>query len=112
MAEQIDKKGEVMGPRGRRRRCWPNQVLQELNGGGRVSKKTKLAVDDAARRSTDEQYRPADHCRGDSPMICPACGFENEDGVLFCEKCKADLDMPAAAPSAQADAMTDLQTTD
>jgi hypothetical protein len=30
-------------------------------------------------------------------MICPACGFANEDGVLFCEKCKADLDMPVAA---------------
>jgi len=34
-------------------------------------------------------------------MKCPACGFENEDGVLFCEKCKADLEMPAASPHAQ-----------
>jgi predicted component of type VI protein secretion system len=34
-------------------------------------------------------------------MKCPACGFANEDGVLFCEMCKADLDMPAAAPPAQ-----------
>jgi FHA domain len=34
-------------------------------------------------------------------MKCPACGFANEDGVLFCEKCKADLEMPAAAPPAQ-----------
>jgi hypothetical protein len=35
-------------------------------------------------------------------MICPACGAANEDGVLFCEKCKADLEMPAATPSPQA----------
>jgi hypothetical protein len=34
-------------------------------------------------------------------MICPACGATNEDGVLFCEKCKADLEMPSPAPSAQ-----------
>jgi FHA domain len=40
-------------------------------------------------------------------MICPACGAANEDGVLFCEKCKADLDMPAATPSPQVPAMND-----
>lgn len=34
-------------------------------------------------------------------MKCPACGFVNEDGVLFCDKCKADLEMPAAAPLSQ-----------
>jgi hypothetical protein len=28
-------------------------------------------------------------------MICPHCGAVNEDGVLFCETCKADLEMPA-----------------
>src|SRR5215203_4921409 len=32
-------------------------------------------------------------------MICPNCGFVNEDGVLFCDRCKADLDMPAAKAS-------------
>ena len=31
-------------------------------------------------------------------MICPVCGAANEDGVLFCEKCKADLEMPAPHP--------------
>ena len=31
-------------------------------------------------------------------MICPSCGFVNEDGVLFCDRCKADLDMPSAQP--------------
>jgi hypothetical protein len=40
-------------------------------------------------------------------MICPACGAANEDGVLFCEKCKADLEMPAPSPSPQAAAMND-----
>ena len=38
-------------------------------------------------------------------MKCPACGFANEDGVLFCEKCKADLEMPAASPHAQVPTM-------
>src|SRR4051794_782084 len=35
-------------------------------------------------------------------MICPSCGFVNEDGVLFCDRCKADLDMPAARTPRQA----------
>jgi hypothetical protein len=35
-------------------------------------------------------------------MICPTCGAINEDGVLFCEKCKADLEMPAAGSPPQA----------
>lgn len=40
-------------------------------------------------------------------MICPACGAANEDGVLFCEKCKADLEMPAPTPSPQVAAMNE-----
>ena len=40
---------------------------------------------------------------------CPFCGFDNEDGALFCEQCKSDLSsvpapppaMPAAVPVAQ-----------
>ena len=40
-------------------------------------------------------------------MNCPACGAANEDGVLFCEKCKADLEMPAAIPPAQAAPMNE-----
>ena len=37
---------------------------------------------------------------------CPLCGWANEDGVLFCEKCKSDLAPPAPAfpPVAPADA--------
>ncbi|MCS6850915.1 MAG: FHA domain-containing protein [Gemmataceae bacterium] len=33
-------------------------------------------------------------------LKCPFCGFENEDGALFCEQCKSDLSSvaPAAAP--------------
>ena len=40
-------------------------------------------------------------------MNCPSCGYANEDGVLFCEKCKADLEMPAARPPQPPTPMTD-----
>lgn len=49
LAENISKKGELMGPRAAKKTMLARQVLQELNAGGRVSKKTQLAVDDAAR---------------------------------------------------------------
>src|SRR5262249_31486204 len=49
LAENIAKKGEVMGPRAAKKTKLAKEVLQELNYGGRVSKKTQLAVDDAAR---------------------------------------------------------------
>ena len=49
VAQNIEKKGEVMGPRANKKTMLAKQVLQELNVGGRVSKKTQLAVDDAAR---------------------------------------------------------------
>jgi Ca-activated chloride channel homolog len=49
VAQKIEKKGEVMGPRAAKKTMLARQVLQELNAGGRVSKKTQLAVDDAAR---------------------------------------------------------------
>jgi Ca-activated chloride channel family protein len=49
VAEQIAKKGDLMGPRAAKKTMLAKQVLQELNYGGRVSKKTQLAVDDAAR---------------------------------------------------------------
>jgi len=55
VAEQIAKKGEVLGPRGAKKTMLAQQVLSELQGGGRVTKKTMLAVDDAAR-SADENY--------------------------------------------------------
>ena len=31
---------------------------------------------------------------------CPFCGFDNEDGALFCEQCKSDLSAVPAAPAA------------
>jgi hypothetical protein len=49
LAHYIAKKGDLMGPRAAKKTMLAKQVLQELNAGGRVSKKTQLAVDDAAR---------------------------------------------------------------
>jgi Ca-activated chloride channel homolog len=54
VAQMIEKKGEVMGERGRKKTMLARQVLQELNVGGRVSKKTQLAADDAARVAQDD----------------------------------------------------------
>jgi Ca-activated chloride channel family protein len=48
-AKIIEKKAEVMGPRAAKKTMLAKQVLQEINAGGRVSKKTQLAVDDVAR---------------------------------------------------------------
>jgi Ca-activated chloride channel family protein len=53
VAEQIARKGQVLGARGAKKTMLANQVLSELDGGGRVSKKTMLAVDDAARSAED-----------------------------------------------------------
>jgi Ca-activated chloride channel family protein len=53
MAQKIEKKGEVMGPRAAKKTMLAKQVLQEMNVGGRVSKKTQLAVDDAARLAAE-----------------------------------------------------------
>ncbi len=33
-------------------------------------------------------------------LKCPFCGFQNEEGSLFCEQCKSDLSTVAATPSA------------
>jgi Ca-activated chloride channel homolog len=49
VARNIADKGELMGPRAAKKTMLARQVLQELNVGGRVSKKTQLAVDDVAR---------------------------------------------------------------
>jgi len=53
VAEQIAKKGEVLGPRGARKTMLAQQVLSELDGGGKVTRKTMLAVDDAARNTEE-----------------------------------------------------------
>ena len=49
LAENIARKGDLMGPRAVKKTMLAKQVLHELHYGGRVSKKTQLAVDDAAR---------------------------------------------------------------
>src|SRR5260370_32425236 len=49
VAETISRKGELLGPRAAKKTMLARQVLQELHVGGRVSKKTQLAVGDAAR---------------------------------------------------------------
>jgi Ca-activated chloride channel family protein len=49
VAETISRKGELLGPRAAKKTMLARQVLQELHVGGRVSKKTQLAVDDVAR---------------------------------------------------------------
>jgi Ca-activated chloride channel family protein len=53
VAETIEKKAEVMGPRAAKKTMLAKQVLQELNAGGRVSKKTQLAAADIMRESMD-----------------------------------------------------------
>ena len=47
-AQAIEKKAEVMGARGAKKTMLAKQVLEELHVGGRVSKKTMLAMDAAA----------------------------------------------------------------
>jgi Ca-activated chloride channel family protein len=49
VAQMLVKKGEQMGKAGAKKTMLAKQVLQEINAGGRVSKKTQLAMDDAAR---------------------------------------------------------------
>ncbi len=53
VAEQIEKKGEIMGPRAAKKTMLARQVLTELNSGGRVSKKTQLALEDSARMAEE-----------------------------------------------------------
>jgi hypothetical protein len=53
MAAQIERKGELMGPRAAKKTMLAKQVLQELNAGGRVSKKTQLALEDSARMAEE-----------------------------------------------------------
>jgi Ca-activated chloride channel family protein len=53
VAEQIEQKGQLMGPRAAKKTMLARQVLQELNAGGRVSKKTQLAMEDSARMAEE-----------------------------------------------------------
>jgi Ca-activated chloride channel family protein len=58
VAETISRKGELLGARAAKKTMLARQVLQELHVGGRVSRKTQLAVDDAARLA-EEMPLPA-----------------------------------------------------
>jgi len=49
VAREMEKKGEQMGQRGKKKTMLAQQVLEELNAKGRVSKKTQLAMADAGR---------------------------------------------------------------
>ncbi|MCC6420690.1 MAG: VWA domain-containing protein [Gemmataceae bacterium] len=51
VAEQIEQKGALMGVRAAKKTMLAKQALEEMNVGGRVSKKTMLAMDDAAREA-------------------------------------------------------------
>jgi len=48
-AEAIKKKGQLMGPRAAKKTMLARQALDELHKGGRVSKKTQLALADSLR---------------------------------------------------------------
>lgn len=45
-------------------------------------------------------------------MKCPACGSPNEDGALFCDQCKSDLDMPTVLPQTRPTPMSEEDTAD
>jgi Ca-activated chloride channel family protein len=49
VAQQIIQKGQLMGPRAAKKTMLAVKVVDEINTGGRVSKKTQLAIDDSAR---------------------------------------------------------------
>ncbi len=58
VAQEIEKKGELLGPRAAKKTMLAKQVLQELNAGGRVSKKTQLAMEDSARLAEEMPATP------------------------------------------------------
>ncbi|MFT3879865.1 MAG: VWA domain-containing protein [Gemmatales bacterium] len=49
LAMAIERKATVLGPAGAKKTMLARQALSELNAGGRVAKKTMLALDDSAR---------------------------------------------------------------
>jgi len=55
LAENIAKKGDLLGPRGALKTMLAKQMLEELRRDNSVSKKTRLAVDDAARLAEEQK---------------------------------------------------------
>jgi Ca-activated chloride channel family protein len=62
---------------GARRTMLAKQVLQEINGGGRVSKKTQLALDDAARDALPPAKPAAAMPPASPPASPPAPGIDS-----------------------------------
>lgn len=57
LAMAIERKATVLGPSGAKKTMLARQALSELNAGGKVAKKTMLALDDSARLA-DEMPLP------------------------------------------------------
>jgi Ca-activated chloride channel family protein len=53
VAEQIVKKGELMGPRAAKKTMLAKAAMDEVNVKGRVTKKTQLALEDSARMAAE-----------------------------------------------------------
>ncbi|MFO0815882.1 MAG: VWA domain-containing protein [Gemmatales bacterium] len=49
LAMAIERKATVLGPKGAKKTMLARQALSELNAGGKVTRKTMLALDDSAR---------------------------------------------------------------
>jgi polyhydroxyalkanoate synthesis regulator phasin len=49
VAQEMVKKGELIGPAARKKTMLAHQIVQDLNAGRRVPKQTQMALDDAAR---------------------------------------------------------------
>ena len=49
LAQAIERKATMLGPRAAKKTMLAKQALQEINAGGRVSKKTMLALEDSMR---------------------------------------------------------------
>jgi hypothetical protein len=58
------------------------------------------SIEGATRGRLDQPSFSRAHCLEvhEAMMKCPFCGFENEEGALFCEQCKSDLGVPPAPP--------------
>jgi Ca-activated chloride channel family protein len=53
VAAQIVRKGDLLGARAAKKTQLARQILDEISTGGRVNRKTQLAVDDAARQADE-----------------------------------------------------------
>jgi Ca-activated chloride channel family protein len=53
LAQAIERKATMLGPRAAKKTMLAKQALQEINAGGRVSKKTMLALEDSMRMAEE-----------------------------------------------------------